>query len=101
MIWFWHILLGVLIGIVARLVDPDKDRMNWVVTIIVGIVGSVGAVLMGLFLGWYGVPSWTASGVAAALAIVFVAMYARTKGKRHESCLRSRSCSSRGVRSID
>lgn len=101
MVWFWHVLLGALIGIVARLIDPDKDRMNWVVTIILGIVGSIGAVLMGQLSGWYGVPSWLASGIAAALAIIFVAIYARTKGKRLQSCPLAKSVTGKPVRPVD
>lgn len=82
MVWFWHVLLGALIGVIARLIDPDKDNMNWVVTVMIGIVGSVAAALIGQLSGWYGVPSWIGSGIAVALAIIFVAIYARSKGKR-------------------
>jgi len=82
MVWFWHVLLGALIGVIARLIDPDKDNMNWVVTVMIGIVGSVAAALIGQLSGWYGVPSWIGSGIAVALAIIFVAIYARSNGKR-------------------
>jgi len=81
MVWFWHVLLGALIAIIARLIDPDRDNMPWIVTVVIGIVGLVAAALIGQSSGWYGLPSWIDSAIAIALAIIFVAIYARTKSR--------------------
>jgi uncharacterized membrane protein YeaQ/YmgE (transglycosylase-associated protein family) len=80
--WFWHVLLGVVVGIIARLIHPGKENMGWFMTVVIGIVGSVGAALIGQFTGWYGVPSWIGFGVAIALAVILVAIYARIKSRR-------------------
>ena len=80
--WFWHVLLGAAIGIIARLIHPGKENMGWIMTLLIGIVGSVIAALIGQVSGWYGVPSWIGFVVAVVLAVILVAIYARIKGSR-------------------
>jgi uncharacterized membrane protein YeaQ/YmgE (transglycosylase-associated protein family) len=80
--WFGHVLLGAVVGIVARLIHPGRENMGWIMTLLIGIGGSVVAALIGQASGWYGVPSWIGFGVAIVLALVLVAVYARMKGKR-------------------
>jgi uncharacterized membrane protein YeaQ/YmgE (transglycosylase-associated protein family) len=36
----WLIILGLIVGLVARLVVPGKQPMGWVATVLLGIVGS-------------------------------------------------------------
>jgi len=79
MSWFWHVLLGAAIGIVARSTHPGKEKMSWILTIVIGIAGSVLAAISGEFTGWYGVPSWTGFFIGIALAFIFVAIYARIR----------------------
>ncbi len=38
---FSWIVLGLLAGALARFLMPGKDRMGWIMTIILGIVGAV------------------------------------------------------------
>ena len=77
--WFGHVLLGAVVGIIAKLTHPGKENMGWVITIVIGVVGSVLAGLGGEFTGWYGVPSWIGFFIGIALAFIFVAIYARIK----------------------
>jgi uncharacterized membrane protein YeaQ/YmgE (transglycosylase-associated protein family) len=49
----WTILIGLLCGIVARLLTPGPTPGGFFVTIVIGIVGSVIATLVGQGLGWY------------------------------------------------
>jgi uncharacterized membrane protein YeaQ/YmgE (transglycosylase-associated protein family) len=43
----WHIITGFFIGLIARAVLPGSDKMGFIATIIVGIVGS----LLGGYIG--------------------------------------------------
>jgi uncharacterized membrane protein YeaQ/YmgE (transglycosylase-associated protein family) len=43
----WHIITGFVVGLIARAVLPGSDRMGFIATIILGIVGSV----IGGFIG--------------------------------------------------
>jgi uncharacterized membrane protein YeaQ/YmgE (transglycosylase-associated protein family) len=36
----WIIILGLIVGLIARLVVPGKQSMGWVATALLGIIGS-------------------------------------------------------------
>ncbi len=45
----WWIILGLVVGLLARLILPGKDPMGWLATIVLGIAGSlVGGLISGL-----------------------------------------------------
>ena len=50
----WTILIGLLAGAVAKLLTPGRDPGGWIVTILLGIAGSMLAHFIGRSLGWYG-----------------------------------------------
>lgn len=68
-----YILVGAVVGILARLVVPGREAMGWVLTIVLGIVGAVvGGWLAGaVFEDTAGV-DWIAS-VLVAVALVLLA----------------------------
>jgi uncharacterized membrane protein YeaQ/YmgE (transglycosylase-associated protein family) len=68
-----YILIGAVIGIVARLLIPGTTGMSWVVTIVVGVIGAVvGGWLAGaVFEETEGV-DWIASILVAALLVWIV-----------------------------
>lgn len=43
----WHIITGFVVGLLARALLPGSDRMGFIATIVLGIVGSV----VGGFIG--------------------------------------------------
>jgi uncharacterized membrane protein YeaQ/YmgE (transglycosylase-associated protein family) len=49
----WEILIGLVVGALAKLVMPGKDPGGILVTIIIGIAGSIGATFLGQMIGWY------------------------------------------------
>jgi uncharacterized membrane protein YeaQ/YmgE (transglycosylase-associated protein family) len=68
-----YILIGAVIGIIARLIIPGTGGMSWIVTIVVGILGAViGGWLAGeVFEETEGV-DWIASILVAALLVWIV-----------------------------
>lgn len=45
------IIVGLIAGVLAKMIMPGKDPGNWIVTIVIGIVGAlVGGFLVGLFV---------------------------------------------------
>lgn len=48
------ILIGLIAGALAKLIMPGKQGGGWVMTILLGIAGSVVATYLGQALGWYG-----------------------------------------------
>ena len=49
----WALFIGIIAGALARLIMPGKDPGGLVVTMLLGIAGSIVAALIGRALGWY------------------------------------------------
>ena len=49
----WTIVLGFIIGLIAKLVHPGKENMGFIMTIVLGIAGSFLAGIIGEAIGWY------------------------------------------------
>jgi len=68
------IIVGGIIGALARFVLPGEQKMGWILTILLGIGGSVVASFIGSALGWYEpgeAAGWIAS-VLGAVLLLFV-----------------------------
>jgi uncharacterized membrane protein YeaQ/YmgE (transglycosylase-associated protein family) len=51
--WLWVVLVGLVVGALAKLIMPGKDPGGFIVTILFGIAGSVIATWLGRAIGWY------------------------------------------------
>ncbi len=51
--FLWTILIGLVIGAVAKLLMPGRDPGGFFITIIIGIAGSILATFIGRALGLY------------------------------------------------
>jgi uncharacterized membrane protein YeaQ/YmgE (transglycosylase-associated protein family) len=70
----WTIVVGLIVGAIARFIMPGQQKMGWILTGLLGIGGSVGAGFVGQALGWYRAgqgAGWIAS-VVGALVLLFV-----------------------------
>lgn len=47
------LIIGLIVGLVARFVHPGDDKMGWLLTIALGVVGSLVATYGGQALGLY------------------------------------------------
>jgi uncharacterized membrane protein YeaQ/YmgE (transglycosylase-associated protein family) len=71
----WTILIGFVVGLVARFVKPGKDKLGFIMTTLLGIGGALLAKFVGQQLGWYA-PNQTAGFLAAVGgAIVLLILY--------------------------
>jgi uncharacterized membrane protein YeaQ/YmgE (transglycosylase-associated protein family) len=67
------LLVGLIVGAVAKLLVPGKDPGGWVVTILLGVAGSWLGTWLGRALGLYGsgeAAGWIASVVGAVLLLL-------------------------------
>ncbi len=74
------IVVGLIVGALARLVMPGDQKMGWIMTCLLGIGGSLVAGYVGQALGWYTVgeaAGWIAS-VIGALVLLFA--YSKLRG---------------------
>ena len=68
------ILVGLVVGALARWIMPGEQKMGWIMTIVLGVAGSVVAGFVGGALGWYQPgegAGWIAS-VLGAIVLLFV-----------------------------
>jgi uncharacterized membrane protein YeaQ/YmgE (transglycosylase-associated protein family) len=53
MVWLWVILIGFVVGLVARAIMPGPDPAGFVLTVLLGIVGSLFVTWLGREIGLY------------------------------------------------
>ncbi|MFM0392032.1 GlsB/YeaQ/YmgE family stress response membrane protein [Paraburkholderia phytofirmans] len=69
------VIVGLVVGLIARAVKPGDDRMGLIMTIVLGIAGSLIAGYVGRALGWYQ-PGQTAGWIASVIgAIILLVIY--------------------------
>ncbi len=77
----WTIVLGFIIGVIAKLVHPGKENMGVIMTILLGIAGSFLAGIIGQFLGWYKAGEGAGFIASVIVAIILLVIYGKLKGK--------------------
>ena len=76
------IIVGLIVGAIARFVMPGEQKMGWIMTCLIGIGGSLIAGYVGQAMGWYTVgqaAGWIAS-VVGAFVLLFVVQKVRGSG---------------------
>lgn len=78
----WAIIIGLIVGALAKLIMPGKDPGGIIITILIGIAGSLLASFLGRALGWY--TEGEAAGFIASLlgAILLLWIYRMIVGRR-------------------
>lgn len=69
----WTILIGLVVGLIARALLPGDQKMGFILTTILGIAGSLAATYLGQAMGWYqagGGAGFLASLVGAIILLV-------------------------------
>jgi uncharacterized membrane protein YeaQ/YmgE (transglycosylase-associated protein family) len=80
--FFSAVFVGLVVGLIARAIKPGNDSMGWIMTIVLGIVGSLAATYGGQAMGLYAAgesAGWIAS-IIGAIIVLFI--YGLIKGKK-------------------
>ncbi len=75
----WTIILGLVIGVIAKLLHPGKENMGFIMTILLGIAGSFLAGIVGQFLGWYNAGEGAGFIASVIAAIVLLVVYGKVR----------------------
>ena len=76
------IVVGFIVGLLARAIKPGNDRMGIILTTLLGIAGAFVARYVGQAMGWYG-PNDPAGWIASVIgAIVLLVIYGLIRGRR-------------------
>jgi uncharacterized membrane protein YeaQ/YmgE (transglycosylase-associated protein family) len=77
----WAIVVGLVVGALAKLIMPGRDPGGVLVTILLGIAGAVLASFLGRALGWYA-QGQSAGFIASVVgAIILLAIYRVIRGR--------------------
>ena len=76
------ILIGLVVGLLARALLPGDQKMGWILTCVLGVAGSLGASFLGQAMGWYapGEPAGWILSVVTAIVLLFVVGKVRSSG---------------------
>ena len=75
----WTIVLGLVIGVIAKFLHPGKENMGFLMTILLGIAGSFLAGVVGQFLGWYRAGEGAGFIASVVVAIVLLVIYGKVR----------------------
>jgi uncharacterized membrane protein YeaQ/YmgE (transglycosylase-associated protein family) len=78
----WAIIIGLIVGALAKFIMPGKDPGGIIVTIVLGILGALVASFLGRTLGWY--TEGESAGFLASLigAILLLVLYRAVVSRR-------------------
>lgn len=82
MTYLWMLIIGLIVGAIAKFLMPGKDPGGFIITILIGIVGALLAGFLGRTLGWYN-EGESAGFIASVVgAILLLVIYrSATKGR--------------------
>ena len=79
----WTIIIGFLAGVIAKFIMPgDNEPSGFIMTTILGIVGSILASYLGQALGWYKAGEGAGFIGAVVGAVILLVIYSFFAGKR-------------------
>jgi len=70
----WTILIGFIVGLLAKMITPGRDPSGFFITAIIGIVGSIVATYGGQALGLYhaGEPAGFVGSLIGAIVLLLI-----------------------------
>ena len=78
----WMMIIGLVVGALAKLLMPGRDPGGVLMTILVGICGSILAGILGRSIGWYAEGQPTGFIASVLGAILLLAIYRVIKPRR-------------------
>ena len=82
--WLYIILIGFVVGLLARFLKPGDDSMGIILTTLLGIAGALLAGWLGQALGWYApgqAAGFIGSLLGAIVILVIVALFRRRRAR--------------------
>jgi len=73
-------IIGLVVGIIAKFLMPGKDPGGFIITAILGVIGSFLATWLGQALGWYHAgetAGWIGSIIGAIILLIIYRLFTR------------------------
>jgi len=78
----WTLIIGLVVGAVAKFLMPGKDPGGIWITMILGIAGSILATYLGQAIGWYQAGQGAGFIMSVVGAILLLILYRLIRGTR-------------------
>ena len=79
----WTLIIGLVVGAIAKLLMPGKDPGGIIVTMLIGVAGALLAGFLGRSLGWYNNPGEPPGIIASIIgAMLLLLLYRLFVGRR-------------------
>ena len=81
--FLWTLIIGLVVGAIAKLLMPGRDPGGIIVTMLIGVAGALLAGFLGRAMGWYNDPG-EGPGIIASIigAMVLLFLYRLLAGRR-------------------
>ena len=80
--FIWMCIIGLVAGAIAKLIMPGKDPGGLIVTMLIGIAGSIVAGYLGRAIRWYQEGQGAGLIMSVVGAIILLALYRMIKSKQ-------------------
>ncbi|HEY7611743.1 MAG TPA: GlsB/YeaQ/YmgE family stress response membrane protein [Gemmatimonadales bacterium] len=81
----WTLIIGLVVGAIAKLLMPGRDPGGFFITMLLGVAGALLAGFIGRALGWYSDPGQgpgiIASIIGAMLLLLIYRMFVGRRGR--------------------
>lgn len=76
-----NIFIGFIVGLIARAIMPGKNKMGFILTSVLGIMGSAFASFLGQTINWYlpGEPAGFIASIVGAILLLSLMNYIKQK----------------------
>jgi uncharacterized membrane protein YeaQ/YmgE (transglycosylase-associated protein family) len=79
----WTLIIGLVVGAIAKFLMPGKDPGGFIVTMLIGVAGALLAGFLGRALGWYANPGEGPGIIASVIgALLLLLLYRMFVGRR-------------------
>ncbi len=81
--FLWTLIIGLVVGAIAKLLMPGRDPGGIIITMLLGIAGALLAGFIGRALGWYASPGEGPGIIASVIgAMILLLLYRLFLGRR-------------------
>ncbi len=81
--FLWTLIIGLVVGAIAKLLMPGRDPGGIIVTMLLGVAGALLAGFIGRALGWYASPGEGPGIIASVIgAMILLLLYRLFLGRR-------------------
>jgi uncharacterized membrane protein YeaQ/YmgE (transglycosylase-associated protein family) len=81
--FLWTLIIGLVVGAIAKLIMPGRDPGGIIITMLIGVAGALLAGFLGRALGWYTDPGQGPGIIASIIgALILLFLYRVFTGRR-------------------